>query len=374
MVSEMGENDQSELEGQEIKAPRGFPRREFFRRAAFGTTALSVPAVLGALGGVPGVANAEKLLAPAKANPYPGHPRWKFVFVNHVTTNAFFTPTQYGIQDACALFNCTYQWTGSANSIVAEMVNAMNAAISARVAGIAVAIIDPHAFNAPVQRALNAGIPVIAYNADAPASSHNARLAYVGQDLFTSGQKMGQRILNLVGSGHVALFIATPGTLNIQPRIDGAASTLRGTRVTFDEIATGALQTDELARINAYYLSHRSIKGMFAVDGGSTASVGQVSARYGLNGRGIKTGGYDLEPLSLQAVATGHLNFTIDQQPYLQGFVPVMQLALYHLSGGLLSPSDTDTGLKFVTRANVGKYRRTTSRYEGSSPVEKWIR
>jgi simple sugar transport system substrate-binding protein len=185
---------------------------------------------------------------------------------------------------------------------------------------------------------------------------------------------MGQRIKALVGSGEVALFIATPGSLNIQPRIDGAASALRGTRVHFQEIATGALQTDELARINAYYLSHRNFKGFFAVDGGSTASVGQVSARYGLTAKGIKTGGYDLEPLSLQAIAAGHMNFTIDQQPYLQGFVPTMQLFLYRLSGGLLSPSDTNTGLKFVTRANVAKYRRTTSRYEGSSAAQKWIR
>ena len=374
----MDTHDQDDVQEPQTGWNNPITRRQWFRRAALGTAALSLPAVVKSLGNNPATAEAAANLAPLAGNPYVGHPRWKFVFVNHVTTNAFFTPTQYGIQDACALFNCTYQWTGSANSIVGEMVNAMNAAIAARVAGIAVSIIDPHAFNEPVQRALNAGIPVIAYNADAPASSHNARLAYVGQDLFVSGQKVGQRIVNLIrGRGDVALFIATPGTLNIQPRIDGAIASIRalaGRRLTYHEVATGALQTDELTHINAYYLSHRSFRGFFAVDGGSTASVGQVSARYGLPGRGIKTGGYDLEPLTLNAVATGHLDFTIDQQPYLQGFVPVMQLFLYHLSGGLLSPSDTDTGLKFVTRANVGKYRRTTSRFEGSTARQKWIR
>ena len=51
----------------------------------------------------------------ADAGPFPAHKRWKFVFVNHVTTNPFFVPTQYGIQDACALLGCDYQWTGSAN-------------------------------------------------------------------------------------------------------------------------------------------------------------------------------------------------------------------------------------------------------------------
>ncbi|HEX2372505.1 MAG TPA: sugar ABC transporter substrate-binding protein, partial [Actinomycetota bacterium] len=68
--------------------------------------------------------------AAATPGDFPATPKWKFVFVNHVTTNPFFTPTQYGAQDACALLNCEFQWTGSKDSIVAEMVNATNTAIS----------------------------------------------------------------------------------------------------------------------------------------------------------------------------------------------------------------------------------------------------
>src|SRR5260370_12587614 len=67
---------------------------------------------------------------------------YKFVFVNHVTTNEFFTPTIYGIQDACAYFGCSYQWTGSQNSVVSEMVNAMQTAIPGKPDGIAVCLID----------------------------------------------------------------------------------------------------------------------------------------------------------------------------------------------------------------------------------------
>ena len=50
---------------------------------------------------------------------FPKTPNWKFVFVNHGTTNPFFTPTQYGAEDACKLLGCSFQWTGSANSVVA---------------------------------------------------------------------------------------------------------------------------------------------------------------------------------------------------------------------------------------------------------------
>src|ERR1700751_5325000 len=72
---------------------------------------------------------------------------YKFTFVNHVTTNPFFTPTQNGAADACKLLGCSYQWTGSQNSNVAEMVSAFNSAVSAGVDGIAVALISLTAFN-----------------------------------------------------------------------------------------------------------------------------------------------------------------------------------------------------------------------------------
>ena len=67
------------------------------------------------------------------------------------------------------------------------------------------------------------------------------------------------------------------------------------------------------------------------------------------------------------------LDYTIDQQPYLQGFLPVLYLYLYKLSGGLLFPSETNTGLLFVTKDNVGTYQSTQTRYEGSSTDVKLV-
>ena len=301
--------------------------------------------------------------------PFPDHPRWKLVFVNHVTTNPFFVPTQYGIQDACALLGCDYQWTGSANADVAEMVNAMNAAIAAKAAAIAVPIVDPHAFDAPVQRALDAGIPVFAYNADAPAGSANKRLAYIGQDLYQSGYKMGERIASLVDTGLVALFIATPGQLNIQPRLDGALAAIKksGKKIETQQIATGATVNEELSKIKAFYLGHQDLKGMFAVDAGSTQGVGEVMQQFKLPAKGVHAGGYDLLPRTVQLIQDGILDFTIDQQAYLQGFYTVMEMFTFLASGGLTGPADINTGLKFVTKDSVGPYLSTATRYEGKS-------
>src|SRR5579864_2730084 len=320
----------------------------------------SIGSALALLGGI-GAARA------ATDAPFPDHPRWKLVFVNHVTTNPFFVPTQYGIQDACALLGCDHQWTGSANADVAEMVNAMNAAIAAKAAAIAVPIVDPHAFDAPVQRALDAGIPVFAYNADAPAGSGNKRLAYIGQDLYQSGFRMGERIASLVDSGLVGLFIATPGQLNIQPRLDGAVAAIKksGKKIDVQTIATGPTVNEELSKIKSFYLGHQDLKGMFAVDAGSTQGVGEVMEQFKLQSKGVHAGGYDLLPKTVQLIQDGHLDFTIDQQAYLQGFYTAMEMFTFLASGGLTGPADINTGLKFVIKDSVGPYLSTSTRYEG---------
>jgi len=308
---------------------------------------------------------------------FPKTPNWKFVFVNHVTTNPFFTPTQYGAEDACKLLGCSYQWTGSANSVVAEMVNATNTAISGKADGLAIAVVDKTAFKTPVDQALAAGIPVVSYNADGARDDPGTnRLTYVGQGLFESGYALGQRALAQVQSGDVVGFIATPGQLNIQPRIDGAQQAFReaGGSVRFTPVATNADVTKGLSIVDAYAQGHPQLAGMLAVDAGSTQAVGQTVKKYNMRSKGLKVaGGFDLIPETLASIKSGDLDYTIDQQPYLQGFLPVLYLYLYKVSGGLISPPQTNTGLLFVTKDNVSQYQTTQTRYEGSSTQVKLV-
>ncbi len=308
---------------------------------------------------------------------FPRTPAWKFVFVCHVTTNPFFTPTQYGAEDACKLLGVNYQWTGSVNSVVAEMVDATNTAVTGRADGLALAVVDKAAFRGPVDRALDAGIPVVSYNADgARDDAGTNRLAYIGQGLYESGYALGQRALTAIDSGDVAGFIATPGQLNIQPRIDGAQQAFKdsGKPVTFTPVATNADITQGLSIIDAYVQGHPNLAGLLAVDAGSTQSVGQTVAKYKLRDKGLKVaGGFDLVPETLNAVKAGDLDYTIDQQPYLQGFLPVVALYLYKLSGGLIFPTQTNTGLLFVTKSNVDPYQSTKTRYEGSDTTPKLV-
>src|SRR5271165_1568913 len=147
----------------------GFDRRAFLRRTALtGAAVGGVSSLLAACGSSASSSGGSSTV-------FGSHPEYKFVAVNHVTTNSFFVPTQYGIQDASKLLGCSYEWTGSESENINQMVNAINTAVSSGAHGIAVSLISKTAFNVPIENALKAGIPVVAYNADAP-SPPNKRL------------------------------------------------------------------------------------------------------------------------------------------------------------------------------------------------------
>jgi simple sugar transport system substrate-binding protein len=300
------------------------------------------------------------------------HPRWRFVFVNHALTNPFFVPAMNGSHDAASLLGVEVKWTGSTSSDVGQMVKAMRHAIKAKADGIALSIVDPTAFNGATGLALSHGIPVVSYNAD--GGKQNKRLAYVGQDNYQSGLELGSRVARLCSAGDAYLFIATPGQENIQPRIDGALDAIRdsGKPIRIHVVASGVDVGHERSKIEATYLAHKDLRGLFAVDAGSTAGVAQVMRKYRLHRRGVRAGGYDLLAATLRAIHDRHLDFSIDQQPYLQGFLPVLQMFLYRYSDHLVAPADTNTGLNFVTRQNVGRYLSTQSRFEGSSSRDRY--
>ena len=139
-------------------------------------------------------------------------------------------------------------------------------------------------------------------------------------------------------------------------------------------MATNADITKGLSIIDAYVQGHQDVAGLLAVDAGSTQSVGQVVKKYDMRSKSLKVaGGFDLIPETLASIKAGDLDYTIDQQPYLQGFLPVLALYFYKISGGLLFPVQTNTGLLFVTKDTVDPYLETKTRYEGSDTAQKVV-
>jgi simple sugar transport system substrate-binding protein len=354
---------------QLTKTAAAVDRETLLRRIAAGGAALSLPALVAARD-----AAAEPSGAAAGGGGfYPNHPRWRFAFVNPLTEDSLFVPTAYGASDACGLVQCAFTWSGSTTGNVREQVNAFDAALATKADGIAVAVTHATAFEAPIKRALAKGVPVVSYYADGARGGAKARMAFTGTDAYASGLAMGERIAALVTKGDVALFVATPGAVAVQPRIDGAVAGITQSRKPINPrvVATDADPATALEAIDSYYLAHKSVAGMVGVDAVDTEAVGQIVQKYRIGAR-VAAGGYDLLGKTPALVSQGALDFAIDQERYLQGLYPVLQLFLYKLSGGLLTPSDTDTGPRFVTKANVGAYVKTTTRYEGTSKAQKY--
>ena len=107
--------------------------------------------------------------------------------------------------------------------------------------------------------------------------------------------------------------------------------------------------------------------------GGRSASRSRPGDQFGLNAKGVKAGGFDLAEKTQKGLHEGFLEFTIDQQPYLQGFVPILQLFLWQVSGSLSGPAEVNTGLKFVDKESVTPYVNSKSRYEGTSSEAKVV-
>jgi simple sugar transport system substrate-binding protein len=355
------------------------------RRLLQGTGLVSATAAASALLAACGSSSSGSTAKAASdaAGNFPATPKYKFTFVNHVTDNAFFTPTQYGFQDCAALLGIgTPSWTGanSTQPTVPTMLTALNAAIAANSDGIATTVVDATAFVSPIDKALTAGIPVVTYNANGATNNPTNGMAYIGQELFASGQEVGTRIAAGMPHGGTACgIIAQPGSLNIQPRLDGANAAIlaagKGLKILhtagFD---SGASESQETTTIPEFIQANGpKLQGVFAVDGGSTALLGPALAKFGLTSK-VTSGGFDLEPATLTAIKAGQLGFTIDQSPYLQGFLPCLYLYMFQLSGGLVSPSETDTGLKFVTKDNAAPYTSPASRFEGSTTAQKLIK
>jgi simple sugar transport system substrate-binding protein len=275
--------------------------------------------------------------------------RFKFVVITHATAVPFFVPVRKGAEDAGRLVGADVTYTGPAGFDIQRQVEFMKAAIAEKVDGIACTLPDPTAFNDVVREALSKGIPVIAINADAPKSG---RLAYIGQGNYEAGRSMGQQIVKLLpDGGDVLLTIHTPGAENLEARIKGVQDVLTehgGFKTRVVGTGTDLVRAESL--IGAALQANPNIKGMFGVEDVTGIAIGHIIERQRLKGK-VFGGGFDLVTEELDAIQNGYMQFTIDQQPYLQGFQGVMELWLNRMYK--ITPCDINTGIAPVTAETV---------------------
>ena len=278
----------------------------------------------------------------------------KFIVITHATSVPFFVPVRKGAEDAGKLVGADVVYTGPSGFDIQQQVEFMKSAIAQKVDGIACTLPDPTAFNDVVQEAMSKGIPVIAINGDAPDSG---RLAYIGQGNYDAGRSMGQQIIKLLPSGgDVLLTIHTAGASPLEARIKGIKDVLDAKGgFKYRVISTGTDLVKAESMIGAAFQANRNIKGMFGVEDITGIAIGHVIQRERLKGK-VFGGGFDLVSDILDAIESGDMQFTIDQQPYLQGFQGVMELYLYNKYA--ITPCDINTGIAPVTGSSVSSIKK----------------
>jgi simple sugar transport system substrate-binding protein len=331
-------------------------RKAFLQRAGAGAAGFSLAQLLGPAGA----------LAAGGGGNFPEHPRWRFVFVSHNTLEPLLVATQFGAQDAAALVKCTVEWTGSPRGSARETVKALGRAISGKADGIAVSVLEGRSFEDQAEAARRARIPLVAFNVD--ALSWGRRLAYVGENPQASGARVGAEIARLVPRGEVALLVPEQEQSWTERRLAGLTAGLARTpkALTTTIVHLSGDVRRQAETIEAALANRPRIRGLFAVDREGTTAAGTVIKRRGLRSKGFHAGGYDLLPGDLTLVADGYLDFVVDQQPYLQGFAPLLQLFLAKVSEGTIVPWDAETSV-LLRKADVGTLLKTKSRFQGSS-------
>jgi len=254
----------------------------------------------------------------------------------------FFNPVVKGAQDAAAQFgvNLDVQY---ANNDPVKQNDIIDAAVAAGVDGIAVAISSSDAFDKSICSAVEAGVIVIGFNNDdLEGSAGNCRQAYVGMNEFASGYELGQRMIKEFGlkSGDVVFNPREiPEASFAVARGGGIEKAMTEAGIKVETVRAG-LDPAEAQNIMAQFLvANPNVKALFGT-GSVTSTVGAGAiADAGLD---IPFGGFDLAVEIVNAVESGKMFATMDQQPYLQGYYPIAQIALAKRYG--LTPTDVDTG------------------------------
>ena len=272
-----------------------------------------------------------------------------FHIITHSDDGPFWSVVKRGADAAAADLGVTVVWKPGVND-ANVMVQDIEAAVSEGTNGIGASLPDPDALVGPLQDAVGAGIPVITLNSGSNDYQNIGALTHVGQTEFIAGQAAGERF-NAAGATHVLCGQQEQNNVGLTERCAGLEDTFSGT-VTTDFMDLDADTTAQQAAINTALSADDSIDAFLGV--GPVIAMSGLRAAQDL-GRDMTIGGFDLTPEILGAIEAGDILFTVDQQQYLQGYLPILQLFLFQTNSNVIGGGlPILTGPGFVTADNAG--------------------
>ena len=273
-----------------------------------------------------------------------------FAFVTCTVNAKFFEPVKKGMNDAAEMMGVKCDFLGTKGVDVKAQAEMVRQAVADGYDGIAVNIIDPDAFDGVIQEAIDKGVPVVGFNVDDQATP-NARLSSVNQKLYQAGEALAEHVSPHVPDGaHVLMTMHDEGVSALEDRLAGQQAILKKKNVRWTVIVTGNDSAKGAGIITRTLTDNPNIRIVLGTGQSDTEAAGKAIEK-SFAGRGYWSAGFDLSPDTLRLIREGHIRCTVDQQPYIQGFYPVIQLTLYLRHG--IVPSDIDAGAAIVDATNV---------------------
>jgi simple sugar transport system substrate-binding protein len=253
------------------------------------------------------------------------------------------------MEAACEDLGVTCVWLGSVND-PNKQVQLIQQAVSEGSSGIAASLPSPDQLVGPLQAAVAAGIPVITLNSGSNDYKSIGAIGHVGQDEIIAGSGAGEKFTAL-GATHILCVRQEESNVALEERCDGLKNTFTGT-VDSEFVGPDADQTAQQNAITALLAADPSIDALMGT--GPVIAMSALNAAKGAGATMAGIGGFDITPELLDAIEGGEIAFTIDQQQYLQGYLPILLLYLnvtnQNVAGGGLPIL---TGPGFVTPDNA---------------------
>lgn len=270
----------------------------------------------------------------------------RVVFVTHGQSgDPYWSVVKNGMDDAAKTLGVTAEYLAPETFDMAKMAQMITAAAASSPDGLVVSIPDAAALGGPVKDAVAAGVPVIVIDSGGSALTKElGGLIYLGQSEYDAGVLAGERVAKM-GITKAACLNHEIGNQSLDDRCAGFAKGL-GVEVP---VVPGVMDPTEMkSRTLAYLSANPDVE--FLLGCGINAAEPALAAleELGLAGK-VKIGTFDLSPGILQAVADGKMEWGIDAQQYLMGYIPVVQFDLM-AKYKLMPVADYPTGPGFVTK------------------------
>ncbi|MER5386426.1 substrate-binding domain-containing protein [Streptomyces sp. NPDC002688] len=284
-------------------------------------------------------------------------PRMTVALVTHQAPgDTFWDIVRKGADAAAAKDNIRLVY--SADPSAGAQANLVQNAIDQKVDGIAITLAKPDAMKDVVSKATSAGIPVVGLNSGLSDWKKLGLTEFFGQDETVAGEALGKR-LNSEGAKKVVCVVQEQGNIGLTQRCDGVKKTFSGS--TENLYVNGTDMPSVKSTITAKLKQDKAID--YVVTLGAPYALTSVQS-IGDAGSKAKIATFDLNKDLTGAISKGTIEFAVDQQPYLQGYLAIDSLWLYKNNGNYSGGGEQPvlTGPAFVDKSNVDTVAKFASK------------